>query len=128
MQAAQSSAVPDPRPPAALSAVKAEPADELTRLAAELESRASVVHLARGAVLLFVSAISGGLTYRLFMDSTGLPFYWWAVMAIFAAAVVFGIGQILRGRSLLAEERSRFARYLELRRQAGLDDSTGPCS
>lgn len=124
MQAAETSAAAVQRPPASVPQPASGAVDhqELSRLAEELESRRSIVHLARGAVLIFYSVIAGGLTVRLFLDSTGLPFYWWGVMAIFATTVVIGAGQLVRGRSLIASERARFARYLELRRQAGLDD------
>ncbi len=126
MQAAESSAAAIQRPPTAPPpAARPEVAEELTRLAAELETRKSVVHLARGAVLMFIAFISGGLTLRLFLDSTGLPIYWWAAMAVFAGALVIGLGQLVRGRALVASERARFERYLELRSQAGLDDAVG---
>ncbi|MFN7134058.1 MAG: hypothetical protein ACK4N5_18415 [Myxococcales bacterium] len=124
MQAVETRAEPPLSPPPVAPTQPHEDAArrELQALTERLATRTSIVFLARGAVLAFLSVISGGLMIRLFLDSSGLPFYVFGAMGVFAACVVGAAGQLLRGQRLLAGERRDFARLLELRRASGLDE------
>ncbi len=105
--------------------------DELAR---RLEIRASIDHLRRGLVLLFVGLISMGVTVKLGFDRygvlkpgvvrralTGRPLFLWIATAATIALLVAALGALLRARRLGREEDRLFVRFRELRGLLGLD-------
>ena len=106
---------------------------EHDRLAASLETRASVDLVKRGGVLTFFSVICVGMTAKLAWDRwgwipprrqpppPGLPMYFLIALAITLVLGWLAVRDLWRSRAVRREEVARFARLVELRRVLGID-------
>ena len=97
------------------------PREQLERLQEALSTRQSTQLFAHAGLSLVVALILGGATAKLFWDSLRTPYLAWAGLVASLALAAYGLSRLSKGRTVLADELTRYATLLELRQRLGLD-------
>ena len=96
--------------------------EQFDRLQEALSTRQSTQLFAHAGGAFIVALILGGATGKLFWDSSRTPYLAWLGLGVTAGLLVYGFTRLSRARAVLADELTRYATMLELRRELGLDN------
>jgi hypothetical protein len=99
---------------------------EMEKLSLQLEDRSSVVMFVWAFALSCVAFVSGGLSIKLFHDSTRVPKIAFGLGVIAVTCTLLAFIRLVRGFRLHSLEVADFERLQALRRQFGLDQPQLP--
>jgi hypothetical protein len=105
-----------------MSADTQELRTQLDQLQESLSVRQSTTHFAHAGVSTIAALLIGGASGKLFYDSIRTPVLAWGAALLALGLLVYAFRNYRAGRKVLADELTRYASMLELRRQLRLDD------